>query len=74
MGGIDIGKLDTNVYIAYSRSLEKRNSAAAKFLSRVKHDPATINSWMLTISRGGEDPTDVAEACIEENMDAVSLD
>lgn len=62
---------DANIYVAYSKSLEERNPAAAKFLSQVQLDPAVINSWILAIGRDGEDPADVAEAWVEENMDTV---
>lgn len=62
---------DANIYVAYSKSLEDRNPAAAKFLSQVQLDPDVINSWILAIGRDGEDPADVAEAWVENNMDTV---
>ncbi|MBX2839759.1 MAG: glycine/betaine ABC transporter substrate-binding protein [Gammaproteobacteria bacterium] len=62
---------DATIYVAYSKSLEDRNPAAAKFLSQVQLDPDTINSWILSIGRDGEDPADVAETWVEENMDIV---
>ncbi len=63
---------DALIYVSYSKSLESRNPAAAKFLSQVQLDPATINSWILSIRRDGEDPADVAETWVEENMDIVN--
>lgn len=62
---------DALIYVAYSKSLEDRNPAAAKMLSQVQLDPATINGWILKIKGDGEDPQDVAEAWVEENMDIV---
>lgn len=62
---------DASIYVAYSKSLEQRNPAAAKFLSQVKLDPAVVNGWILQIGRDKEDPQDVAEAWVEENMDVV---
>lgn len=62
---------DASIYVAYSKSLESRNPAAAKFLSQVNLDPDVINQWILAIGRDGEDPADVAEAWVEENMDTV---
>jgi len=63
---------DADIYISYSKSLETRNPAAAKMLSQVQLDPSTINDWILAIGRDGEDPADVAEAWVEENMDIVN--
>ncbi len=63
---------DATIYVAYSKSLEKRNPAVAKMLSQVQLDPATINSWILQIKGDGEDPQDVAEAWVEDNADIVN--
>ena len=63
---------DAMVYVAYSKSLEQRNPAAAKFLSRIQLDPAVVNDWILKIGRDKEDPQDVAEAWVAENMDTVN--
>ncbi len=62
---------DADVFVSYSKSLETRNPAAAKFLSQVQFDPAVINGWILAIGRDGEDPADVAEAWVADNMDTV---
>jgi len=62
---------DALIYVAYSKSLDQRNPAAANFLSKVQLDPATINGWILDIKENGEDPADVAESWVEENMDLV---
>ena len=63
---------DAMIYVAYSKSLEQRNPAAAKFLSRIKLDPAVVNDWILKIVRDKEDPQDVAEAWVAANMDTVN--
>ena len=63
---------DANVYVAYSKSLDQRNPAAAKFLGQIKLDPATVNDWILRIGRDKEDPQDVAEEWVEANMDTVN--
>lgn len=62
---------DATIYIAYSKSLEERNPAAAKMLSNIQLDPDTINGWILQIKEEGEDPADVAETWVEDNMDVV---
>lgn len=62
---------DANIYVAYSKSLEQRNPAAAKFLSQIKLDPAVVNQWILEIGRDKKDPQDVAEAWVEANMETV---
>ena len=68
----DCKHADANVYAAYSKSLEQRNPAAAKFLSQIKLDPAVVNGWILKIGRDKEDPQDAAEAWVPENMDTVN--
>lgn len=62
---------NAQIYVAYSKSLEERNPAAAKFLSQMKLDPAVVNDWILKIGRDKEDPRDVAEAWVEENKETV---
>ena len=63
---------DAMVYVAHSKSLEQRNPAAAKFLAQIRLDPAVVNGWILQIGRDKEDPQDVAEAWVAENMDTVN--
>ncbi len=63
---------DAMVYVAHSRSLEQRNPAVAKFLTKIKLDPDTVNGWILRIGRDGEDPQDVAEEWVADNMDTVN--
>ncbi len=63
---------DALVYVSYSRSLESRNPPVAKFLSQIKLDPSVVNQWILKIGRDGEDPQDVAEMWVAENMDTVN--
>ena len=63
---------DAQVYVSYSKSLEKRNPKAAKFLSQMKLDPATVNGWILKMGRDKEDGADVAEEWVEANMDIVN--
>ncbi|MEL6297156.1 MAG: glycine betaine ABC transporter substrate-binding protein [Pseudomonadota bacterium] len=62
---------DAEIFIAYSKSLEKRSPKAAKFLSQIKLDPAVVNQWILKIGRDKEDPQDVAEAWVKDNKDTV---
>ena len=62
---------DASIYVSYSKSLEQRNPAAAKFLSQIQLDPATVNQWILQIGRDEMDPVDVAETWVAENMDVV---
>lgn len=63
---------DAEIFVAYSKSLEERNPPVAKFLSQIKLDPATVNQWILQIGRDEEDPRDVAETWVSENMDIVN--
>lgn len=63
---------DAEIFVAYSKSLEERNPPVAKFLSQMKLDPATVNQWILQIGRDEEDPRDVAETWVSENMDIVN--
>ncbi len=63
---------DAFVYVAYSKSLESRTPAVAKFLSKIKLDPSVVNEWILAIGRDGEDPQDVAEDWVAANMDTVN--
>ena len=63
---------DARIYVAYSKSLEQRNPAAAKFLSQIKLDPATVNAWILAIGKDKKDGRDVAEEWVKNNMDIVN--
>ena len=63
---------DAAVYVAYSKSLEKRNPDVARFLSQIKLDPAAVNGWILKVGRDKMDPQDVAEDWIAANMDTVN--
>ena len=62
---------DAEIFVAYSKSLEKRNPKAAKFLSQIQLDPAIVNQWILKIGRDKEDPQDVAEAWVKANKATV---
>ena len=63
---------NAEIYVAHSLSLQERNPAAAKFLSQMALDPATVNGWILEIGRDGRDPQDVAEEWVAANMDIVN--
>ena len=63
---------DANVYVAYSRSLEQRNPAVAKFLSQIRLDPEVVNGWILKIDRDGENPQDMAEQWVAANPETVN--
>jgi len=62
---------DAEIFVAFSKSLEERNPAAAKFLKQVQFDPSVVNGWILKIGRDEMDPQDVAEEWVENNMDTV---
>lgn len=62
---------DAEVFIGHSKSLESRNPAVAKLLTNMKLDPATVNDWILKIGRDEQNPQDVAEAWVAENMDMI---
>ncbi|WP_170477084.1 ABC transporter substrate-binding protein [Ruegeria arenilitoris] len=68
----DCASSDAMIYVAYSKSLEERNPPVAKFLSQMQLDPAVVNQWILQIGRDEEDPRDVAENWVAENMDVVN--
>ncbi len=59
------------VWIGHSRSLEDRNPAVARMLTNITLSPETINEWALKIGRDKENPVEVAEAWVSENMDIV---
>ncbi|ETW92581.1 MAG: glycine/betaine ABC transporter substrate-binding protein [Candidatus Entotheonella factor] len=63
---------DAQIYVAYSKSLEKRNPPVAKFLSQIVLDPDVVNQWILQIGRDKMDPRDVAEEWVKDNMDTVN--
>ncbi|MEL7167682.1 MAG: glycine betaine ABC transporter substrate-binding protein [Pseudomonadota bacterium] len=63
---------DASIFVSYSKSLEQRNPAAAKFLSQIQLDPAVVNGWILAIGRDEMDPQDVAEEWVANNMDIVN--
>tara|TARA_B100000683_G_C12457610_1_gene542699 strand:+ start:179 stop:1135 length:957 start_codon:yes stop_codon:yes gene_type:complete len=67
----DCASSDAEIFVAYSKSLEERNPAAAKFLSQIQLDPAVVNQWILQIGRDNEDPQDVAEAWVAANKETV---
>lgn len=62
---------DAEIFVAYSKSLETRNPAAAKFLSQIQLDPDVVNQWILKMGRDKLDPRDVAEDWVADNMDIV---
>ncbi len=55
------------VWVAYSKSLEKRNPKVAKFLSQVRFDTSDVGGWIMAIGRDKKDPQDVAEAWLKAN-------
>ena len=63
---------DASIFVSYSKALEQRNPAAAKFLSQIQLDPAVVNGWILAIGRDEMDPQDVAEEWVANNMDIVN--
>lgn len=63
---------EATIYVAYSKSLDQRNPAAAKFLRQIELDPAVVNQWILQIGRDEQDPRDVAEEWVKNNMATVN--
>jgi len=63
---------DAEIYVGYSKSLEQRNPAAAKFLRQIKLNADMVNQWILKIGRDEQDPRDVAEEWVENNMATVN--
>ena len=63
---------DAHIYVAYSKSLETRNPPVAKFLSQMQLDPDVVNQWILKIGRDEQDPRDVAEEWVANNMETVN--
>lgn len=63
---------DSTSYVAFSKSLEQRNPAVAKFLKQVQLDADLVNQWILKIGRDEMDPQDVAEEWVSNNMDTVN--
>lgn len=55
------------VWVAYSKSLERRNPKVAKFLSQVRFDTDDVGRWIMAIGRDKKDPQDVAEAWVKAN-------
>jgi len=68
---ITCGAPTTEVFIAYSRSLEKRAPEVAEFLSKVKLSADDVSQWINKIAQEGEDPADMAEEWVAANQDTV---
>ena len=71
---ITCGQFDTDVYVAYSATLETRIPKIAQFLSQVWFDPDGLNEWILEISREERDPSEVAAEWVEQNKSIVEND
>ena len=68
---ITCGAPTTEVYIAYSRSLEQRSPKVAEFLSNVKLDANDVSVWINKIAQDKEDPIDMAQAWVDANANIV---
>ncbi|MFT5719720.1 MAG: glycine betaine/proline transport system substrate-binding protein [Motiliproteus sp.] len=68
---ITCGAPSTEVYIAYSKSLENRAPKVAEFLSKVNLDINDISQWIKKIAQDGEYPAEMAEAWVEANPKVV---
>ena len=68
---ISCGAPTTEVYIAYSRSLEKRAPKVAEFLSKVSLTASDVSLWIYKIAQDGEDPAEMAEEWVAANSDLV---
>jgi glycine betaine/proline transport system substrate-binding protein len=64
---ITCGAPTTEVYIAYSRSLEKRSPKVAEFLSKVHLDADAVSQWILKIAQDKEDPIEMAQSWVDAN-------
>lgn len=62
---------NSTVYVAYSKSLNRRAPKVAKFLKQVNFDTATLNDWILRISEKQE-PAAVAKEWVARNPAVVS--
>ena len=62
---------ETEIFVAFSKSLYDRNPAVAKMLKNVKFSGDEINVWMLEMFENKRDPQEVAEEWIAENKDLV---
>lgn len=68
---ITCGAPTTEVYIAYSKSLEKRAPKVAEFLSKVSLDAGDVSQWINKIAQDDEDPAEMAEAWVTANPKVV---
>lgn len=68
---ITCGAPTTEVYVAYSRSLESRAPAVANFLKNVSFDAAEVSQWIYSIAEDGEEPADVAKQWVAQNPDVI---
>ena len=64
---ITVGDAPKSVHVAYSRSLERRNPQAAKFLSNIKLDTAMVSEWTRQVIVEKKEPADVVKAWITAN-------
>lgn len=68
---ITCGAPTTEVYIAYSRSLETRAPKVAKFLNKVALNADDVSQWINKIAQDDEDPAEMAAAWVEANQETV---
>ena len=68
---ITCGAPTTEVYIAYSGSLEQRSPKVAAFLNNVTLDVNDVSLWINKIAQEGEDPEEMAEEWVEGNGELV---
>ncbi|MGK0445822.1 MAG: glycine betaine/proline transport system substrate-binding protein [Bermanella sp.] len=64
---IKCGVPNTEIYIGYSASLEKRAPEIAAFLSNVALDASYVSQWIFKIASEGEYPDEMAEEWVKNN-------
>lgn len=60
------------IYVAHSKSLEKRNPPVARMLSNVQFTGDEVNLWIVEMFENKRDPQVVAEEWIADNRDIVN--
>jgi glycine betaine/proline transport system substrate-binding protein len=64
---ITVGDAPKMVHIAYSKSLEKRAPAVARFLANIKLETDLVSGWTREVTVEKKDPADVAKAWVAAN-------
>lgn len=68
---VTCGSPNSTVYVAYSKSLEKRAPKVAQFLKQVNFEVGTLNDWIMKVS-DKQDPADLAKQWVARNQAVVN--